>query len=86
MNNVSPSLFHDYVLFHIENYYILAHNLCYGTNIKHGVIFMVSRDLQYQQFVLEPKDTERYETQWLERLGKYYDKHGLPPELSQQQN
>jgi len=66
--------------------YILAHNLCYGTNIKHGVIFMVSRDLQYQQFVLEPKDTERYETQWLERLGKYYDKHGLPPELSQQQN
>ena len=61
--------------------YILAHNLAFGTNIQHGVIFMVSRDLQYQQFELTPDTLEKYEAEWLERLGKYYETHGLPEAL-----
>jgi len=58
--------------------YIMAHNQTFGTEIKQGVIFMVSRDLEYQEFVLEPHQLEQYEQLWLERLMMYYDKHPIP--------
>lgn len=58
--------------------YILAHNLTFGTDIKHGVIFMCSRDLQYQQFDLLPEELEHWKSEWVKRLTKYYDSYGLP--------
>jgi genome maintenance exonuclease 1 len=52
--------------------YILAHNEVYGTNIRKGVIFMCSRDLQYQQFTLEPKDFNKWQDSWLNKVDEYY--------------
>lgn len=54
--------------------YILAHNLIYETDIKRGVIFMCSQDLQYQQFDLLPKDFNKYEDMWLSKVEDYYKK------------
>lgn len=64
---------------HIQDYqlqltaYKLAHNLKFGTDIKRGVIFMVSRDLQYQEFMWEGKDFEDAEHDWVSRVEKYYE-------------
>lgn len=63
--------------------YILAHNLTFGTDIQHGVIFMCSRDLQYQQFDLLPNDLEHWKTEWVNRLAKYYELHSMPGENAQ---
>jgi len=52
--------------------YILAHNEVYKSDIRRGVIFMCSRDLQYQQFDLLPKDFNKYEDMWLGKVEKYY--------------
>jgi genome maintenance exonuclease 1 len=52
--------------------YILAHNEVYKTNIRKGVIFMCSRDLQYQQFTLESKDFNKYQDLWLTKVEEYY--------------
>jgi genome maintenance exonuclease 1 len=52
--------------------YILAHNEVYGTDIRKGVIFMCSRDFQYQQFTLEPKDFNKYQDLWLAKVEEYY--------------
>ena len=54
--------------------YILAHNEVYGTDIKKGVIFMCSRDFQYQQFTLEPKDFNKWQDAWLNKVEEYYTK------------
>jgi genome maintenance exonuclease 1 len=52
--------------------YILAHNEVYGTDIKKGVIFMCSRDFQYQQFTLESKDFNKWQDAWLNKVEEYY--------------
>jgi len=52
--------------------YILAHNEVYGTDIRKGVIFMCSRDFQYQQFTLEPKDFNKWQDTWLAKVEEYY--------------
>ena len=52
--------------------YIMAHNEVYGTDIKKGVIFMCSRDFQYQQFTLEPKDFNKWQDAWLGKVEEYY--------------
>jgi genome maintenance exonuclease 1 len=52
--------------------YILAHNEVYGTEIRKGVIFMCSRDFQYQQFTLEPKDFNKWQDAWLTKVEEYY--------------
>lgn len=55
----------------IENYklqacaYAMAHNEVYGTDIKQGVILMVSRDFEYKEFIV---DTEKYMKEWINRL------------------
>jgi genome maintenance exonuclease 1 len=62
----------------IEDYYlqlmayILAHNEVYGTDIRKGVVFMCSRDFQYQEFRLEPKDFNKYQDLWLAKVEEYY--------------
>ena len=52
--------------------YILAHNEVYGTDMKRGVIFMCSRDLQYQQFDLTPDNFNKYQDMWLNKVEEYY--------------
>jgi len=52
--------------------YSEAHNEVYGTNIRRGVIFMCSRDLQYQQFDLTPDNYNKYQDMWLKKVEEYY--------------
>lgn len=54
--------------------YIMAHNEVYGTNIKQGIVFMCSRDLQYQQFELKPSEFNFWQDQWLAKIEEYYSK------------
>lgn len=63
---------------YIEDYflqlvaYAMAHNEVYGTTINRGVIFMCTRDLQYQQFDLLPQDFNKYQSIWLSKIEEYY--------------
>jgi genome maintenance exonuclease 1 len=52
--------------------YALAHNETYGTNIQKGVIFMVTHDNRYQQFVVEGNDFKSFTDQWLNKVETYY--------------
>jgi ATP-dependent exoDNAse (exonuclease V) beta subunit len=52
--------------------YALAHNEVHGTNIRKGVILMCSKDYEYQEFVLEPKDFDYWTDRWCERVSQYY--------------
>jgi len=52
--------------------YILAHNEVYKTDMKRGVIFMCSRDFQYQQFDLTPDNFNKYQDLWLTKVEEYY--------------
>jgi len=52
--------------------YILAHNEIYGTDIREGHVFMCSRNLEYQQFDLWPKDFDKYQDLWLSKVEEYY--------------
>jgi hypothetical protein len=62
----------------VEDYYLQlvayaeAHNEVYGTKIREGHIFMCSRDLNYQQFDLEPSHYDYWLDKWLTRVGKFY--------------
>lgn len=59
--------------------YIIAHNEMFSNNqIKQGIIFMVDRELNYQQYVLENKDLEFWTNIWLGRVAEYYTNN---PEL-----
>lgn len=48
--------------------YAIAHNYLYDTNIAKGVIFMVDRDFQYREFVIEGNEFEKAKEAWLKRL------------------
>lgn len=66
----------------IQNYacqlaaYALAHNELFDTEIKRGVIFMVARDLTFQEYVFEGDEFTRAVDEWLERLDTFFK---LPP-------
>ncbi len=53
--------------------YILAHNEVYGTDIREGHVFMCSRNCEYQQFDLLPKDFNKYQDMWLNKVEEYYN-------------
>lgn len=67
----------------LENYYCqicaysMAHNKLYNTNIKKGVIFMVSREEshrgEYQEFIIEGKQFEKYTDKWLDRIAMFHE-------------
>ena len=63
---------------HIDDYFIqltayaLAHNEVHGTNIRKGVILMCSKDFEYQEFILEPKDFDYWTEEWCKRVEQYY--------------
>jgi hypothetical protein len=52
--------------------YILAHNEVYKTDIKEGHVFMCSRNCEYQQFDLWPKDFNKYQDLWYKKVEEYY--------------
>jgi genome maintenance exonuclease 1 len=52
--------------------YALAHNEVHGTNIRKGVILMCSKDFEYQEFILEPKDFDYWTERWCKRVEEYY--------------
>ena len=52
--------------------YALAHNEVHGTNIRKGVILMCSKDYEYQEFILEPKDFDMWTNRWCDRVSEYY--------------
>lgn len=70
----------------VEDYYLQlvayseAHNEVYGTSIREGHIFMVSRGDDnmkpggevYQQFDLLPEDYNKYQDMWYSRVEQYY--------------
>ena len=64
----------------IDDYFIQmtayadAHNEVYGTKIRKGVIFMCSKDNEYQEFVIEGNEFDKYHQQWLGKLEEYYTK------------
>lgn len=64
--------------------YIMAHNEIYGTDIREGHVFMCSRNLEYQQFDLLPKDFNKYQDLWLNKVEEYYTTglQGLKPLLT----
>lgn len=71
----------------VEDYYLQlvayseAHNEVYGTSIREGHIFMVSRGDDnmkpggevYQQFDLLPEDYNKYQDMWYSRVEQYYN-------------
>jgi hypothetical protein len=52
--------------------YAKAHNHLFGTKIETGVVFMVTRDLQYLEFVFEGEEFEKCMSDWDERVEKYF--------------
>jgi len=52
--------------------YSMAHDEVHGTKIKQGVVFMVDREKNYQTFVIEGAQFERYSDLWLQRVEQYY--------------
>lgn len=51
--------------------YAMAHNKLFGTDIKRGVIFMVSRDLQYEEYIFEGEEFETATKEWMNRLEQF---------------
>ena len=54
--------------------YILAHDSMFGTKIEQGVIFMVSRECEFQKFVIEGVELDHYKLEWCKRVDKFYSK------------
>ncbi len=52
--------------------YALAHNEIYGTDINTGVILIATRNLEYQEFVVEGAEFETFTDKWLDRVESYY--------------
>lgn len=53
-------------------FYGMAHNKMYNTTIDQGVIFMVSRAGEYQEFVVEGKEWEEFERKACARIAQFY--------------
>lgn len=51
--------------------YAISHNELYGTDIRKGVIFMVSRDLEFEEFVFEGEEFEQAKRDWLDRVEQF---------------
>lgn len=56
--------------------YALAHNNMFDTNIRQVVIFMASRDMKFETFVLEGEEFDYFMGQWIQRLEDWYNLQG----------
>jgi genome maintenance exonuclease 1 len=52
--------------------YAKAHNHLFGTDISTIVIFMVSRDLKFEEFVVEGDEFYKYLDEWNQRVATYH--------------
>ena len=55
--------------------YGMAHDVIYGTQIEKGVIMMCSKDLYYQEFIIEGEEFRDAKHNFLRRVDEYYNKH-----------
>ena len=53
--------------------YAQAHNEMFQTEINTGVILMCSRDLLYQEFVIESKEFDNAASIWNDKVAQYYN-------------
>ena len=53
--------------------YALAHNELYETKIRQVVIFMASRDMKYETFVVEGEEFDHFAAEWINRLAQYME-------------
>ena len=51
----------------------MAHDIIYGTEINKGVIMMCSKDLYYQEFVIEGEEFREAKHKFLGRLDEFYN-------------
>ena len=56
--------------------YGMAHDAVYGTSIEKGVIMMCSKDLYYQEFVIEGEEYRAAKHDFLRRLDQFYKENG----------
>lgn len=54
--------------------YCLAHNELFDTDIKKIVIFMVSREYDYKEFIIEGNEFDYWADEWLRRLEIFMNK------------
>lgn len=52
--------------------YAAAHNELYNTKIRKGVIFMCSADYEYQEFIIEGNEFDKWTDKWFVRVEQYY--------------
>jgi len=52
--------------------YGMAHDVIYGTQIEKGVIMMCSKDLYYQEFIIEGEEFREAKHKFLGRLDEFY--------------
>lgn len=57
--------------------YAYAHNHLYNTEIQTAVVFMVSRDCEFQKFVWSGIDFEDGLKKWCNRVDTYYTQYGF---------
>ena len=55
--------------------YAEAHNKVYGTKIRKGVVLMCTKDFQYQEFIIEGEEFDKWRDKWWSRVEEYYIKH-----------
>lgn len=53
--------------------YAIAHNDLYGTDIQKIVIFMVSRDLKFKEFIINRDEFSTWRDKWLNRMEKFLE-------------
>ena len=54
--------------------YANAHNEVHGTKIRKGVIFMCSAANEYQEFIVEGNEFDKWSDSWWKRVEEYYTK------------
>ena len=57
--------------------YAMAHDSLYNTNIQTAVVFMVSRECEFQKFVWTGIEFEEGKLKWANRVSDYYEKYVL---------
>ena len=64
----------------IEDYFVQlaayanAHNEIHGTKIRKGVIFMCSAANEYQEFIVEGTEFDKYTDMWFKKCEEFYTK------------
>ena len=57
--------------------YALSHNEMFGTDIRRGVVMIATREVKYQEFVIEGEEFDHYASMWANTICSYYEKFGI---------